>query len=101
MGKNGLDEKINKLKTILCDLKSVVVAFSGGVDSTFLLAMAREVLGRNVLAITAVSPMITTFEIKESKIIARRLKVKHKLIRTNPLKNPELKYNPLDLCYIC
>ena len=69
MDKNGLEEKIIKLKTILGDLGSVVVAFSGGVDSTFLLAMAREVLGRNVLAITAASPMIPTFEIKEAKII--------------------------------
>ncbi len=101
MGKNGLEKKIIKLKTILGDLGSVVVAFSGGVDSTFLLAMAKEVLEKNVLAITAASPMIPTFEIKEAKVIARRLKVKHILLKTSPLDNPVLKYNPKDRCYIC
>ncbi|MCJ7665691.1 MAG: ATP-dependent sacrificial sulfur transferase LarE, partial [Actinobacteria bacterium] len=101
MLKDSLDEKINKLKTILENLKSVVVAFSGGVDSTFLLAVAAEVLGKNVLAITAVSPMIPSWEMKEAKKIARKLKVRHKLIRTSPLENPSLKYNPADRCYIC
>jgi uncharacterized protein len=101
MSKNGLEEKINKLRKTLKDLESVAVAYSGGVDSTFLLAMAKEVLGKNVLAITAASPMIPTFEIKEAKIIARKLRVKHKLIKTSPLENPSLKFNPRDRCYIC
>ena len=101
MNKNELEEKINKLRKILKSLKSVSVAYSGGVDSTFLLAMAKEVLGKNVLAITAASPMIPTFEIKEAKIIARKLKVKHILLKTSPLENPALKYNPKDRCYIC
>ena len=101
MIKDDSDEKINKLKTILRDLKSVVVAFSGGVDSTFLLAVAAEVLGKNVLAITAASVMIPTWEIKEAKKIARKLKVRHMLIKTDPLKNPSLKHNPVDRCYIC
>ncbi|MBC8421404.1 MAG: ATP-dependent sacrificial sulfur transferase LarE [Actinobacteria bacterium] len=101
MSKNGLEEKINKLRKTLKDLESVAVAYSGGVDSTFLLAMAKEVLGKNVLAITAASPMIPTFEIKEAKILARKLKVKHKLIKTSPLENPSLKFNPRDRCYIC
>jgi pyridinium-3,5-biscarboxylic acid mononucleotide sulfurtransferase len=101
MNKNGFEEKINKLRKILKSLKSVSVAYSGGVDSTFLLAMAKEVLGKNVLAITAASPMIPTFEIKEAKIIARKLKVKHILLKTSPLENPALKYNPKDRCYIC
>ncbi len=101
MLKDRLEEKINKLKEILWDLRSVVVAFSGGVDSTFLLAVTSEVLGKNVLAITAASPMIPTWEIKEAKKIARRLKIKHKLIKTSPLEDPSLKHNPKDRCYIC
>jgi len=101
LDKSRLEEKINKLKTILGDLGSVVVAYSGGVDSTFLLAMAKEVLGKNILAITAASPMIPTFEIKEAKIIAGKLKVGHKILKTSPLEDPALKYNPRDRCYIC
>ena len=101
MLKDRLEEKINKLKVILGDLGSVVVAFSGGVDSTFLLAVASVVLGKNVLAITASSPMIPTWEIKEAKKNARKLKIKHKLIKTSPLENPSLKHNPADRCYIC
>ena len=101
MNKNGLEEKVNKLRKILKSFKSVSIAYSGGVDSTFLLAIAKEVLGKNVLAITAASPMIPTFEIKEAKIIARKLKVKHILLKTSPLENPALKYNPKDRCYIC
>jgi pyridinium-3,5-biscarboxylic acid mononucleotide sulfurtransferase len=101
MNKNGLEEKINKLREILGDLRSVAVAYSGGTDSTFLLAMAKEAVGKNVLAITAASPMIPASEIKKAKIIAGKLKVKHKIVNTNPLENPELKYNPYDRCYIC
>ena len=101
MNKNRLEEKVIELRKILGNLKSVTVAYSGGVDSTFLLAMAKEVLGKNVLAVTDASPMTPTFEIKEAKTIAKKLKVKHILLKISPLENPALKYNPKDRCYIC
>ncbi|MFN3698605.1 MAG: asparagine synthase-related protein, partial [Dictyoglomus sp.] len=72
-----MEEKLEKLKNLLRDLKKVAIAFSGGVDSTFLLKIAKDVLGENVLAITLISPLFPEEEIKEAKNIAKSLGVKH------------------------
>jgi len=101
MVENIPEKKINRLKAILRELGSFAIAFSGGVDSTFLLAVASELPDIDIIAITASSPMIPTWEIKEAKKMSARLKVKHKIIKTDPLENPSLKENPPERCYIC
>ena len=75
-----LEEKINKLEKCLSILKSVVVAFSGGVDSTFLLKVAQDVLGSNVLAVIASSATYPASEQQEALRIAEELKVKYKVM---------------------
>ncbi|MFZ5968554.1 MAG: ATP-dependent sacrificial sulfur transferase LarE [Bacillota bacterium] len=92
--------KYEELKKILRDMERVVVAFSGGVDSTFLVKAAYDVLGEKVTAATITSPFHAAWEIEEAKKIAEDIGIKHTII-TKGLENEELRMNPQDRCYIC
>ena len=94
-------QKFNKLKTIFKKMDSVLVAYSGGVDSTLLIRVAKDTLKDNVLAITAKSPTYPSNEERNAKDMASRLGVKHKIITTHELSNPEFKCNPVNRCYYC
>ena len=91
----NISQKFNRLKNILSKMGSVLVAYSGGVDSTLLLEVAREVIGKNVLAVTAKSPTYPRKEIKDARDMARNLGVRHITINTNELSNPEFSSNPV------
>ncbi len=94
--------KLKKLESFLLKKGRVIVAFSGGVDSTFLLFFARNILGRkNVTAVTAISPIHHLEDIKESKKIARRLGVKHLIIKSNELADRRFCANTIKRCYYC
>jgi len=94
--------KIEHLKKILLGLKKVVVAYSGGLDSTFLLKVAIDTLGReNVLAVTARSETYPYSEYIEAKRIAKRIGVGHLTIKTDELKLRNFKSNPVNRCYYC
>lgn len=96
-----MEEKLKKLKGILKEMGSVLIAYSGGVDSTFLLKVARDVLGEKVMAVTALSPTYPREETGEAKKIARELEVKHLLIETRELEDPNFSSNPPGRCYYC
>lgn len=98
---NHDNRKLNKLKKELKKMSSVVVAFSGGVDSTFLLKVAYDVLGDNVLAVTAKSETYPEQELKEAKYLAKFIGVKHKIIETKELLNKNFSQNPANRCYFC
>lgn len=93
--------KLRKLKHILNDMRSVLIAYSGGVDSTFLLKVSGDVLGAKVLAVTAVSPTYQRKELDFSRSMAKLLKVKHKVIKTFELNNKRFVSNPVNRCYFC
>src|SRR3989338_8953382 len=95
-------DKIKILKGILKSMNSAVVAFSGGVDSSFLLKMAKDALSdENVLAVTAVSETYTGSELRQAKRFAKDLGVAHKIIYTNELKDKNFTKNPVNRCYYC
>jgi len=95
-------DKQAKLKKILKALKSVVIAYSGGVDSTFLLKAAVDTLGReNVLAVTAKSETYPSREFREAKTMAKRIGARHKIIHTSELAIKGFKNNPVNRCYYC
>lgn len=95
-----INEKYDKLVNYLKSLESVVVAFSGGVDSTFLLKAAKEALGEKAAALTVVSPYIPRWEIQEAKELVKEIGVKHEFLEI-PVIMDEIKYNPEDRCYLC
>jgi uncharacterized protein len=93
--------KLEALKNILRGMKKVLIAFSGGVDSTFLLKTAKDVLGDNVLAVIAASETYPAKEVREAGEIARMLRVRHKVIHTREIDNPDFTKNPPLRCYYC
>ena len=93
--------KFQNLKKILSEMDSVLVAYSGGVDSTLVLRVAKDVLGDKVFAITATSSVYPAEEIEQAKALAQNLGVRHKIIETQELSNPKFVNNPQNRCYWC
>ncbi len=96
-----LQAKKTKLMSILSDLDSLLVAFSGGVDSTLLLAVAHDILGQRLLAVTAFSPLHPEQEKRAAKALAKRMGVRHTLIHSGEMALPGFTHNPSDRCYHC
>jgi len=95
-------EKLDKLKNLLCSMGRVVIAYSGGVDSSFLLKTAIETLGREkVLPVIAESPSYPETEFVFAKKLARELGANLKTVKTKELSCPDFISNPVNRCYFC
>lgn len=96
-----LEAKYRVLMDHLARLGRVLVAFSGGVDSSFVLRAAVEACGERVLAVTAVSPAVPAREVTEAKALAAALGARHRLLRTAEMADPNYVANPATRCYFC
>ncbi|HON11049.1 MAG TPA: ATP-dependent sacrificial sulfur transferase LarE [Chitinispirillaceae bacterium] len=94
-------EKLSKLQEILRRYDSAVIAFSGGVDSTFLARIAADVTGNNVLLVTASSSTYPVRELEESRKLALSLNLKHRVIVSEELDIAGFSENNPDRCYYC
>jgi uncharacterized protein len=96
-----LEYKYKKLKSIIRKLRTLIVAFSGGIDSALLLKVANDTLEGQVLAVTADSPSIPRRELEQAKRIAKNLGARHLIIQTDETRNGNYMINPFNRCYFC
>lgn len=96
-----LEERESRLRTILLEMGSVAIGYSGGVDSTFLVAIAHQVLGNAALAVTARSGSIPQRELDEAVQMATDIGAPHLIIESRELENSDYANNPVNRCYFC
>jgi uncharacterized protein len=100
---NELDKKYEELKQFIENKgkNGVVIAFSGGVDSSTLAAISHNILGKRAVAVTAESAKYTPEELEDSKTIAKEIGIKQIFVKTNELSNENFSKNPENRCYYC
>ena len=96
-----LHKKLNNLRERIRQVGSCAVAFSGGVDSTFVLKVAQEMLGERVIGVTALSESLPAGELEEAQDLARRIGARHIVLRTFETQDQNYLANAANRCYFC
>jgi len=101
MSTSALDTKLARMRAILAPMRSVIVAFSGGVDSTFVLKVAHDTIADRVLALTTTSPTMPDEDRESALAMAQIIGARHLVVESNELEIPGYAANPINRCYLC
>ncbi len=96
-----LNQKLDRLKALFAQMEQALIAYSGGVDSTLVAKIAYDVLGSKALAVTAMSPSLLPEELEDAKIQAATIGIRHQIVETHEMENPNYTANPVNRCYFC
>ena len=101
MSSMSIDDRMHSIVEDIIEKGSVLIAFSGGVDSSVLAALAYRALGERALAVTADAPTLSPGELECAKEVAKEIGIRHMVIFYDELEEPEFARNPVDRCYYC
>ena len=101
MKREALDGKLERLHRLFADMESVLVAFSGGIDSTLVLKVAQDALGDRALAVTAVSPTFPEIELEWTTRLVAEIGARHRIVQTDQLQVPAFVQNDAGRCFHC
>ncbi|MCC5615593.1 ATP-dependent sacrificial sulfur transferase LarE [Nostoc sp. CHAB 5836] len=96
-----LIEKLEQLRALFTEMEQALIAYSGGVDSTLVAKIAYDALGDRALAVTAVSPSLLPEELEDAKVQAATIGIRHQIVQTHEMENPNYTSNPVNRCYFC
>ncbi len=93
--------KLTELRAIFTQMDRALIAYSGGIDSTLVAKVAQDVLGDRALAVTAESPSLMPEDLEDARIQAATIGIRHEVVRTHEIDNPNYATNPVNRCYFC
>ncbi|MBD2177474.1 ATP-dependent sacrificial sulfur transferase LarE [Pseudanabaena sp. FACHB-1998] len=96
-----LIDKLDRLRQIFKESTEILVAYSGGIDSTLVAKVAFDVLGDRAIAITANSPSLLPADLEAAQVQAEFIGIKHQVVETDEMSNPNYTSNPINRCYFC
>lgn len=94
-------DKLATLQALFAEMDRALVAYSGGIDSTLVAKVAYDVLGDRVLAVTADSPSLMPEDLEDAKVQAAAIGIRHEVVKTYEMENPNYTSNPANRCYFC